>query len=95
MKPRRTHLSNTVLTLPGGSEDNDLWATATEDTDGDPITCSVWEPSPQERAELLDPTNNIELIVWGTSHPPVQLRVCNYPLGKPKPPPKPEHPETG
>ena len=42
LRPRRTHASNEVKRLPGGNEDNDLWARVGE-TDGEPWIESTWQ----------------------------------------------------
>lgn len=83
MKPRRTHYSNSVLRLPGGNEDNDLWVTRDKHADSDDLVrCSTWEPTDDERKAIAN-GENIELIVWGEGHPPVAIRTNNYPLGAP------------
>lgn len=43
MNPRRTHESNFVFRLEGGTEDNDLWVHRGLDEDQIPVICSVWE----------------------------------------------------
>lgn len=93
MKPRRTHTSNAVYRLSGGTEDNDLWVTQEpHPTTGEPLICSVWEPTPEERVQLAAGAN-IELVTWGEAHPPVNLQLSTIPLGRP---PRPEPgPETG
>jgi hypothetical protein len=82
MKPRRTHLSNSVFRLPGGNEDNDLWIYIDHDDNGIPMIRSCWVPSKAER-EAIAAGANVELIVWGGAHPPVAMDVVNYPLGAP------------
>lgn len=82
MKPRRTYISNMVISLPGGNEDNDLWAYASKDCEGTPIIRSTWVPTDEERQRILE-GENIELFVWGTGMPPVALGLCRYPLGAP------------
>lgn len=81
MKPRRTVLSDTVFRLPGGNEDNDLWVTTYGEDQGGPCIGSTWELTDDERAAIAAGAN-IELIVWGTGHPPVAVRTCDYALGK-------------
>jgi hypothetical protein len=81
MKPRRTWWSNFTFILKGGTEDNDLWATLDESEEGSPIMRSTWVPTDEERRRIAN-GENIELIVWGTVHPPVLLDVVDYPLGK-------------
>jgi hypothetical protein len=79
IKPRRTHLSNVVWELPGGTEDNSLWAYNTED--GQVI--STWVPTDEQRARIAEGAN-IDLHVWG-GMPPVALLVNDRtPLGKPE-----------
>jgi hypothetical protein len=82
VKPRRTHESQNVLRLPGGNEDNDLWFAVKEAEGGQPVICSTWEPSDEERAAIAA-GENVELIVWGGSHPPVSIRTTDVQLGKP------------
>lgn len=82
MKPRRTHDSNQVYRLAGGTEDNDLWVMETFDSERPqvPVILSVWEPTDEERARIAA-GDNIELAVWG-GQPPVSLQVTDIPLGK-------------
>lgn len=82
MKPRRTHDSNTVFHLAGGTEDNDLWLRRDVTTDQEAVLVSVWEPSDVERKRIAA-GENIELTVWGHGTPPVKLGVTDVPLGKP------------
>lgn len=79
MRPRRTHSSNRVFTLPGGTEDNDLWIEQTPPPD--PVMVSVWEPTAEERA-LIAVGQNIEVAIHGNMHPPLQLGVTSVPIGK-------------
>lgn len=79
MKPRRTHESNKVYRLQGGTEDNDLWVTEAVQ-EGTPIIVSVWEPTLEERQAIAD-GENIELAVWG-GQPPVALGTTPVELGK-------------
>lgn len=81
MRPRRTHLTDHVLSLPGGTEDSDLWVYELEDTDGMTMICSVWEPTPQERVKIAA-GENIRLCIWGIRHPPVTIDLTDEPLGK-------------
>ncbi len=80
MKPRRTVASNHVLSLEGGNEDNDLWVTVSASDDETPVMCSTWELTAEER-ERIAAGENVELIVFGTGHPPVQMRLTNVPIG--------------
>lgn len=79
MKPRRTHHSNGVFRLSGGTEDNDLWV---EKTDSDNGACirSVWEPTAEERGRIAA-GENVYMVVWGDWHPPVAMGVTDDPLG--------------
>jgi hypothetical protein len=81
MKPRRTHFSDFTFSLPGGTEDSDLWVIRDQDAAGHPILRSTWVPTDAERKAIAR-GHNIELIVWGTGHPPVNMDVVDYPLGK-------------
>lgn len=80
MKPRRTVASNHVLRLEGGNEDNDLWVTVAASDDQTPVMCSTWELTADER-ERIAAGENVELIVFGVGHPPVQMRLTNVPIG--------------
>lgn len=80
MKPRRTHVSNRVFRLIGGTEDSDLWVQMAYDGDGDPIICSVWEPTADERQRIAG-GENVQLVVWGLGHPPVAMALTDQPLG--------------
>lgn len=62
-----------MLALPGGNEDNDLWAERTAE-DAGLLTASVWELDDEERAAIAA-GGTIELGIWGGLHPPVSLRV--------------------
>jgi hypothetical protein len=83
MRARRTHSSTTVFRLPGGTEDNDLWTTVTFDSlnPGQRVICSVWELTPDERAEIAAGAN-IELAVYSDRQPPVCLQTTTEPLGR-------------
>ena len=81
MRPRRTHESNNVFRLLGGTEDNDLWVRVDTDSEGFPIVRSCWVPTDEERQAIADGAN-VELCVWGQGHPPVSMGVVRYPLGK-------------
>jgi hypothetical protein len=80
VKARRTHRSNRVFRLPGGTEDNDLWVEECED-DGRPVLSSTWEPTPEEREAIANGAN-IELLIWGKAQPPVFVGTTTVPLGK-------------
>lgn len=81
MKARRTVASNHVFSLEGGTEDNDLWVSVAQTEGGDTTLASTWELTDEER-ERIAAGENVELVVFGTSHPPVLLRLTNVPLGK-------------
>jgi hypothetical protein len=81
MKPRRTHESNAVFHLPGGTEDNDLWLRRCVNEDNEAMLVSVWEPDADERARIAA-GENIELAVWGVNTPPIALGTTDVPLGK-------------
>jgi hypothetical protein len=83
VRPRRTHSSNCVFRLPGGTEDNDLWIERMDSSNG-PALRSVWEPTEDERRRIAA-GENVYLVVWGTGTPPVALGVINQPLGKAPP----------
>lgn len=82
MRPRRTYYSNAVFHLPGGNEDNDLWAMHAVDEDGTPSIRSTWVPTAAERAAIAA-GSNIELIIWGVAQPAVSMEIVDYPLGAP------------
>jgi hypothetical protein len=82
MRPRHTHYSNAVFSLPGGNEDNDLWAIRDVHEDGTPLLRSTWVPTAAERAAIAA-GSNVELIIWGSAHPPVAMGTVDYPLGAP------------
>jgi len=69
-----------VFTLPGGTEDNDLWVRKHVDEDERQILSSVWVPTPEER-EAIAAGANIRLNIWGTGHPPVLLDLTDEKLG--------------
>lgn len=83
MKARRTHASNAVFRLTGGTEDNDLWVEKTTEY-GEQIIKSTWEPTADERKRIAA-GGNISLCVWGSGTPPVLLTVTDEPLGKKHP----------
>lgn len=80
MKPRRTHTSNQVFELAGGTEDNSLWTHVEYEPGRAPRISSVWELTPAERAAVAAGAN-VQLTVWG-GQPPVAMRVVDTPLGK-------------
>jgi hypothetical protein len=46
-----------------------------------PLLRSTWEPSDLERRAIAL-GQNVELIVFGTGHPPVAMRAVDTPLGR-------------
>ena len=82
MRPRRTHFTNRVLELPGGNEDNALWYYAEQTDEGQTVICSVWEPSPEERAAIARGENVRLLVWWNGAFPPVAIDLTDEPLGK-------------
>lgn len=81
MKGRRTHESNDVFKLEGGTEDNDLWVERREGQWG-PEVASVWVPSDDERAAIAR-GDNIELVILGRGIPPLMMHPTNVRIGKP------------
>lgn len=85
MKARRTHRTDIVFKLPGGTEDNDLWVERMEIEDevlGVTVALgSTWVPSDEERRAIADGAN-IELLVVGTVLPPLAMHTATVPLGK-------------
>lgn len=75
MNPVKTKKTTTIFKLDGGTEENDLPVEVAE-ADGSEVKVfiSTWEPSIKEREEIFL-GKNVELIVWGTGHPPVEVRV--------------------
>lgn len=73
--------SNKVFSLRGGNEDSDLWARTGADDDGDPIISTTWEPTSDERS-LIFQGHNVEVIIWGQSHPAMAVRTDDSPLGR-------------
>lgn len=82
MKARRTIHSEKVYRLPGGNEDNDLWTYEVDDSDGHPVTCSVWEPTEEERKKIAA-GQNLRLMIWGRGIPPLAIDITDERLGKP------------
>lgn len=81
MNPRRTHESNTVYRLPGGTEDSDMWAVTGKDDEDNPVIVTTWEPTDDERQRIAN-GENIALIIWGDYQPPVKLATIDVELGK-------------
>lgn len=74
MRPRKTKTTTVCLTLPGGNEDNFLYAEKTSDEDGKPIWATFWEVSEEEQKAIVA-GGRIVLFVWGEGHPPVAMNV--------------------
>lgn len=75
MKPVITPYTNTTFVLPGGDESNQLPVEkAKHENDGQPVLISTWELTGPEMLALRK-SRKIDLIVWGTGHPPVAMRV--------------------
>jgi hypothetical protein len=81
VKPRRTVDSTGVLSLPGGTEDNDLWYESARTPLGAHVFITVWEPDAEERAAIAA-GGNVELRVYGIEHPPVSTCVTGVKLGR-------------
>lgn len=83
--PRRFHSANKVWELPGGNEDNSLWALNHEVDDTVsgvvPAVTSVFVPTDEQRVQIASGVN-IALTVLG-GQPPVMLRLTDEPIGKP------------
>lgn len=73
-KPVQTDRTTSVFKLPGGTEENDLPAEHSVDEGGNPVIITTWELTEEER-KWVATGSKIELIVWGTAHPPVAIRV--------------------
>jgi hypothetical protein len=80
MRPRRTIYTDRVFSLPGGTEDNDLWTYMVVTDSGSGIA-SVWVPTDDERAAIAA-GENIRLVVFGMTMPPVYLDLTDEAIGK-------------
>lgn len=80
MKPRRTIYTDRVFSLPGGTEDSDLWTYVVATNDG-PGIASVWVLTDEERAAIAA-GENIRLIVFGMGMPPVLLDLTDETIGR-------------
>lgn len=78
MNPRRTHESNCVYELAGGTEDNSLWVRVDQN---EGTVSSVWELNEEERLAIAEGAFNIQLTIYG-GQPPVAMKITNVPLGK-------------
>jgi hypothetical protein len=76
VRARRTERTNKVFTLPGGTEDNDLWVEEVHDEAGRSIQRSVWALTDDEREAIMQGAN-INLYVWGSGHPPVMMSLTD------------------
>lgn len=83
MKPRRTHLANHCFSLPGGTEDNDLWSRVELDAERESVALvSTWEPSDDERRAIAG-GENVRLVIWSPAQPPVAVETTDEALGRP------------
>lgn len=73
MKPVKTPTTNTTFVLSGGTKENDLPLEKTT-SGGMPILISVWELEDDERTAIANGAT-IELVIWGSGHPPVSLGI--------------------
>lgn len=84
INPRRFASANKVWRLPGGTEDNDLWALNHEVDDEVlgvvPAVTSVFVPTDEQREQIAAGVN-IALTVLGVQ-PPVMVRLTDDPLGR-------------
>jgi hypothetical protein len=83
MRARRTVFSNKVFRMPGGNEDQDLWAMTDTDSDDDPVIRTTWVPDDEERAEIAG-GSNVEVVIWGVEHPAMAVTTDDAQLGRPK-----------
>lgn len=74
MKPIKPSNSNFTYTAPLGMDNCEDLHVHVQHQDGYRIISSVWEPSPEERA-LIARGGNIQLNVFGDSHPVVSLQA--------------------
>lgn len=83
MRPIRTTDCNATLTLPGGTQDNDLPAVrglvydasrGQTETDASRGFVTRWMPDEAE-ARQLEAGGMVQLTVWGNGHPPVAVSV--------------------
>lgn len=85
MKPTKTPHTEVNFELEGGTPENDLPATVYDADRGGPCFGSTWVPTDDERTQIALGAN-IELIVWGTRHPPVAIRLADYKVEGYRPP---------
>ena len=81
MRPRRTPSMRTVFTLPGGTEDNDLWVRQCVTEAGEACIESVWSLEPSERRAIADGAN-IVLRVYGHGTPATAMYVTDEQPGR-------------
>lgn len=74
MRPVRSAFTNAIFKLEGGTDENDLPIEKTHDADENEILVSTWEVTPQEAQQIVK-GKRIELVIWGTEHPAVALKV--------------------
>lgn len=73
MRARRTHTTNGTVAYPGDPS-RDL-PVRYDTIDDHPVMVSTWALRPEERAAIATGKGNVELAVWGDSHPPVSVAV--------------------
>lgn len=76
MRHIRSARANVVYTLPGGTDENDLHVEATLDEEQRTVLVSTWELDDEDRQAVADGAR-VELLVWGSGHPPVALRLAD------------------
>ena len=80
MKPRKTINSARCYVVQDSDgqtdPDSELWTYTAEDANGRMVTCSVWEPTPEERAAIAA-GENVRLIVWGVRMVPVAMDLTD------------------
>lgn len=75
MKVIATPFTNMTFKLPGGTTANDLPVEVTTDAEENPVLLTTWQLDDEERARVAR-GEPIELLVWGSGHPPVTVRVA-------------------
>lgn len=85
MNPERTVNSNVTFKLPGGTSENDLPGYRIKDSFGNIVCCSVWVPSEEEREQIAK-GDNIRVVIWGQTVPPMDVQITDEELGEPSPP---------
>jgi hypothetical protein len=74
MRTIKTNHSDKVFVLEGGTEENDLHVELGM-TEYGPTMTSTWMPDADDLA-TLNAGGGIELVIWGSGHPPVSLAVA-------------------